>query len=109
MRGEHLRAALAVWDFCFESARFIFGDKTGDPVADRIRESLEAAGSDGMTRTQLSALFGRHESTERITQALKQLLALGIAECETVKGEGRSSEVWTAKQAKKAKDAPSFA
>ena len=31
---EHLRAALAVWQPCEDSARFIFGAALGDPVAD---------------------------------------------------------------------------
>jgi hypothetical protein len=47
VRVEHLRATLAVWDYSFESAGYIFGDATGDPIADRIRETLRAG--DGMT------------------------------------------------------------
>ena len=38
VRVEHLQAALSVWDYCYASARLIFGDATGDPTADRIRE-----------------------------------------------------------------------
>src|SRR5262249_33876043 len=34
VRPEHLLAALAVWDFCEASARYVFGDSLGDPVAD---------------------------------------------------------------------------
>jgi hypothetical protein len=33
--------ALAVWDYCSASASLLFGDSTGDPIADRIREALE--------------------------------------------------------------------
>ena len=73
VRVEHLKAALAVWDYCFASARFIFGDKTGDPVADRIREALTDAGDTGLTRTQIRDLLGRHASADRIAQALAQL------------------------------------
>ena len=43
VRVEHLRAALAVWRFSFESARYQFGDRTGNPVADKIREALQGA------------------------------------------------------------------
>ena len=28
---EHLRAAIAVWDYCEASAAYIFGGKVGDP------------------------------------------------------------------------------
>ena len=40
---EHLKAALAVWDYAEASARYIFGDATGDPVADSIEEMLTGA------------------------------------------------------------------
>jgi hypothetical protein len=37
MIGEdHLLAAIAVWEYCESSARFIFGDASGNPVADAI-------------------------------------------------------------------------
>lgn len=97
VRVEHLRAALAVWDYCLASARFIFGDATGDPVADRIREALTAAGAAGLTRTAISNLLGRNVSTDRIAQALSLLVTLGTAACKIVSPEvGRPTERWTA-------------
>jgi len=97
VRVEHLRAALAVWDYCFRSARLIFGDATGDPVADRIREALVNAGAEGLTRTAISDLLGRNVSTDRIAQALSQLVTLGTAACKIVSPEvGRPTERWTA-------------
>lgn len=102
IRVEHLRAALAVWDYCFASARFIFGDATGDPLADRIREALQGAGPDGLTRTQIRDLLGRHAPADRIAQALTQLAALGIASHRMVSTDGRSTELWLATEATKA-------
>jgi hypothetical protein len=102
VRVEHLTAALAVWDFCFASAQFIFGDKTGDPVADRIREALADAGDRGLTRTQIRDLLGRHVSADRIAQALTQLAALGNASRQVVRTDGRSIELWIATEATKA-------
>ncbi len=102
IRVEHLWAALAVWDYCFASARLIFGDATGDPIADRIREALQSAGADGLTRTQIRDLLGRHAPTERITHALRQLAALGLASSRNVSTEGRSIELWCATKATKA-------
>ena len=32
IRVEHLQAALAVWTYCEDSVRFVFGDVLGDPV-----------------------------------------------------------------------------
>src|SRR6185295_11508058 len=37
IRAPHMVAALAVWQYCLESARYIFGDSLGDPLADEIR------------------------------------------------------------------------
>jgi hypothetical protein len=102
IRVEHLRAALAVWDYAFASARYIFGDATGDAVADRIREALQDAGAEGLTRTQIRDLLGRHASTDRVAQALTQLAALGIASHQMVNTLGRSIELWTATEATKA-------
>jgi Protein of unknown function (DUF3987) len=50
---EHLKAALALWDYAEESARYVFGDATGGPVADEMMEALRAAGSKGLSRTEL--------------------------------------------------------
>jgi hypothetical protein len=36
----HLQAALAVWDYCSTSASHLFGDSTGDAIADRILVAL---------------------------------------------------------------------
>jgi Protein of unknown function (DUF3987) len=40
----HLLAALALWDYSEKSARYIFGDATGDPVADQIYNALRGPG-----------------------------------------------------------------
>jgi hypothetical protein len=95
IRVEHLQAALSLWDYCFASARFIFGDATGDAIADRIREALDIAGEGGMTRSGLRDIFKRHVSSERLGQALAQLESLGLAESCNVPTEGRSIEMWS--------------
>jgi hypothetical protein len=102
---EHIRAALAVWDYAFSSARFIFGDATGDAVADRIRQALELAGPDGLSRTAIRDIFKRHVSGERIEQALTQLATLGQTEDHKIETDGRSIEFWSiATKATKATD-----
>lgn len=91
----HLEAALAVWDYCEASARYIFGDATGDPVADRIMEALRNA-PEGLTRTQINDLLGRNIPMPRISEALGLLLRLGRVWLETVATEGRPREFWYA-------------
>jgi hypothetical protein len=93
---EHLAAALALWGYAEESARYIFGDATGDPVADDIAEALRAAGGDGLSRTEIRDLFGRHKSADRITRALSELLKLGRVRKEDVPSGGRPTEKWHA-------------
>jgi hypothetical protein len=94
----HLRAGLAVWEFCEESAIQIFGDSLGDPVADTILAALKAVGSAGKSRTEISGLFGRHQTSEQIREALNLLLKYRKARSESVErdGPGRSTEVWFA-------------
>ena len=90
---DHLRAALAIWDYADESARYIFGSATGDPVQDTILSSLQSE-PDGLSRTDISRLFKGHQKSDRITRALDQLKMLGRVEKEKVKSEGRDAEVW---------------
>ena len=52
----HLKAALTVWGYCEASARYVFGDRIGDEVADEIDQALMKAGNDGLTRTDISRL-----------------------------------------------------
>jgi DNA replicative helicase MCM subunit Mcm2 (Cdc46/Mcm family) len=98
IRHEHVESALAVWQYAEESARYIFGDATGDPVADQILEALRAAGPAGMSRTDISHLFKRHRSAERIGQALSLLLKSGRAHRKQDNDTGgRPSERWFGK------------
>jgi hypothetical protein len=94
---EHLEAALAVWDYAEESARYIFGDATGDPVADAILQALRNAGDSGLTRTEIRDLFKRHQGADRINAALGELLRLGRVRRETEQTGGRPTERWVAR------------
>jgi len=97
---EHLLAGLAVWAYSAESARWIFGDRLGDPVADEILRNLRM-NPDGITRTEISDLFGRNKNTTQITTALRALEARRLARCEReapAGGMGRHVERWYAAQ-----------
>jgi hypothetical protein len=52
IRVPHLKAALEVWRYSEDSARFIFGDQTGNAEADAILFALREAGDHGLTRTE---------------------------------------------------------
>jgi hypothetical protein len=94
--AAHLKAAIAVWDYCDTSAAYIFGDSLGDPVADEILRGLRHAGLAGMTRTAIRDLFGRNRSGDRIGVALAALMTNGRARMETRMTGGRPAEIWLA-------------
>ena len=101
----HLLAAVALWEYCEQSARFIFGSAIGSLVAAEILRALRAAGENGLSRTNIRDLFKRHQSTEKIGVALDLLRQRNLAHVETQPTEGRSVEIWRAGVATKATEA----
>ena len=96
--ADHLRAALAAWEYCEASARFVFGSSLGDPVADDLLRAIRATGATGMTRTEMRDLFKRNKSGGEIGAALELLARLGhIHSHQVVETGGRPAEVWIAK------------
>lgn len=95
IRREHLEAALAVTDFCEESAEYIFGDLYGDEVADRILQALRDADA-GITRTEVSDLFTRHKPQSAIEAALRTLEREGLIQKRREDSGGRPIERWIA-------------
>jgi Protein of unknown function (DUF3987) len=93
---EHLRAALALWEFCEASARHIFGNTLGNPVADKILRALRQVGETGITRTQIRDLLERHCRATQIDSALAELLAAGKAATTRIDTGGRPTDVWVA-------------
>jgi hypothetical protein len=93
---EHLEAALAVWRLCEQSARRIFGDNLGDPMADRIYEELGRR-PDGMTRNSIRDLFRRHRNSEEIGRALDTLERSERARRTSEDTGGRRAERWFAR------------
>ena len=91
----HLQAALAVWDYCYSSAALLFGVSTGNPIADRIREAIQAS-NDGLSKYQIRRLFHGHVEGSRIDAALEQLVALGALYAQSEATGGRPSTLWTA-------------
>ncbi len=96
IRKEHLLAALEIWRYCSDSARHIFGDSLGDPVADQIMLALRGS-PEGMTRTELSAFFKRNKPSHQIARALALLLAHGKVRRDVLPSNGgRAPERWRA-------------
>lgn len=93
IHSEHLRAALALWDYCERSAKFIFGEATGAPNADRIHNALKDAPM-GMSRTEISKVLKGHASADQIQRALDALKNRGMAYTWQEVTNGRPAEYW---------------
>jgi hypothetical protein len=87
IRPEHQAAAVAVWEYCEASARYIFGEKLGDPVADEILGALRHT-PDGLTRTEIRNLFSRHKSKAEVGRALDVLVQQRLASCRPMVDTG---------------------
>jgi hypothetical protein len=89
----HLEAALAVWQYAEDSARWIFGSRSGDEVADQILAMLRQSPG-GATRTDIYNLFGRNVPSARIAASLTSLLENGTitSVIERPDGKGRPAE-----------------
>ncbi|MFN0315791.1 MAG: DUF3987 domain-containing protein, partial [Burkholderiales bacterium] len=92
--APHLEAAIAVWEYCDATAKHVFGASIGDRTADEILRALQQADSGGLNRTAIRDLFGRNLSADRIGTALELLRIKGRATCESIKTDGRPTEVW---------------
>jgi hypothetical protein len=90
---DHLLAALALWDYCEASARYIWGDAIGDPVADRILGALRNADG-GLSRTEIRDLFFRHTSSSRIDLALTSMESANLIQRTREDTGGRPVERW---------------
>jgi len=105
IQTQHLKAAPAIWKYAEASARFIFGDFLGDPLADEILRALHV-NPQGMTLTEISNHLGRHCRSTDISRALVVLAQSGLATCRLEPTGGRPEERWfvlmeDAKNAKK--------
>lgn len=89
----HVEAAYALWNYCEASAAHIFGGSTGNADADRIWNALGDAEGAQMSRTAVSALFGRNVAASRIEAAVGQLLELGLVRTWSEGSGGRPREM----------------
>lgn len=107
IRLEHLSAGLALWAYCENSAKYIFGDSSGDPLLDQVKENIDSA-PNGLTKTEIYNYFKRHKKAEQLERAFNVLVARGLVFRETEKTPGRnltryiSARNYTAHKAHKA-------
>src|SRR5262245_11414757 len=71
-----------------------FSGRAWATKADEILRALQHASREGMTRTAIRDLFGRHQSGDRVGAALALLTSRGKAKLEIRQSGGRPTAVW---------------
>lgn len=81
VKVEHLKASLALWDYCYKSARYIFGNQSikYDKNGNRILEALQDA-PEGLTRTQVNRLFGSNLKPNQLDHIINGLISNGYVQ-----------------------------
>lgn len=91
---KHINAAIAFWRYCEASVRWVFGNATGNPLADKIRKALQRAPGRRLSRTDIThGLLGRNASKADVDKALSMLVAAKHADVDL---EGKT-EWWFAR------------
>jgi hypothetical protein len=79
MERKHLDAAIAFWEYCVRSARWIFRENTGNKLADRIFWKLRRRPA-GLTREEIvTDVCSKNYSKTVIDQALSELATADLA------------------------------
>ena len=91
---QHLDAALGVWRYARDSARWAFGDSLGDPTADDIW-ALAKHRQNGINRTEVRDLFSSNKKAREIDRALAALVDAGRLQRHLGHDRtGRLAEIW---------------
>lgn len=96
---QHLQAALAVWDYSADSARFIFSGRETNAFGMKLESKLVAVlrqCEDGLTRTEIRSRFSNHFDAETVSSVLENLKREGLARSVMQYTAGRPAERWFA-------------
>jgi hypothetical protein len=88
---DHMRSAKALWDYCRESAEYIFHGFEADPVATKILQQVQKNGE--VEWKDLYPLFSNHASKSEIDTAVNDLIRRGKLVLETLATGGRPRRI----------------
>lgn len=92
----HLNAAMSMWSYAQDSALYIFGDRSVDPLEEKLLEILKQG---PLSATDLSAAFSRNIPKERLQPLLQQLEAQQrISIRKERNGKGRPKQIITLRE-----------
>ncbi len=106
IRSEHLAAALSVWDYCEQGLRMIFGDRTGNPMADAILRAIRERGE--LSRTDIDDLGSGHWRRKQVDPAIECLERARLIVPHSSQTGGHPRESWTATERGERGESPLF-
>jgi hypothetical protein len=97
IRRVHLEAGLALWDYCEESAAYIFSDLVVDADQAKVLAAVQAAGPKGLTSGQVNRrCYSGHRKSDDLARTLSALHRDGLIVPVEPDGDGRRTSSWVA-------------
>lgn len=97
VREAHIKAAEAVWEYCSASAKVVFGNSTGNEMADLILDELQEYPDEGLSLKEIKLAFGKGKPNAYTNRALSILEKDRLAKCvKTLIGQDDIEERWLA-------------
>jgi hypothetical protein len=93
IRVEHLLAALAVWDYCVHTTYHIFGDRLGNPDAEKILDLLKEE-PEGYSEKEISEKVFSNHRVKAKNDALRLLVQQGLVVKGTQATSGKYKAVY---------------
>lgn len=93
IKPEHLKAALAVWEYSEKSVEYIF-QGTQEDVNSNKTLSLINKHIEGISKTGIFSAFNNHLEANELDRTLGKLSSLGLIYSKTERTSGKSKEVW---------------
>lgn len=86
---QHITAAWALWQYCRDSAAYIFGESLGNDFAEQLLVALRKAGHQGLDGREQHNVFSGHASRRQLEGAREVLVSRGLAVQESLQTGGR--------------------
>ena len=88
---DHLESALAFWEYCRDSAKYIFQGRDEDNVTQKILEALKAG---PLTATELYGVFNNHIKRIELEGKLQDLISAKKIEEEKTPTDGKPTKIY---------------
>ena len=89
IEAAHLQAAFSWWEYNIKSVGHIWGDDTGNVIANKLIDHLKIKSPEWMTLSDINEWLGGKKKSKDIQEAISVLEYLGSIEKETIDTKGR--------------------